>query len=72
MDLAKVTPVEGKIADAVVTYSMTGATDPNTAIDPESGDIYVGKDETATELTITAVSHLDNTKTGIKKISVTQ
>lgn len=72
MDLAKVTPVEGKIADAVVTYSMEGATDPNTSIDPESGDIYVGKDETATELTIKAVSHLDDTKTGTKVISVKQ
>lgn len=71
MGLAEVTPVDGKICDAVCTYSMTGATDPTTRIDEFSGDIYVGKDETATELTVTATSHLDSTKTGQLTVTVT-
>lgn len=69
MDLAKVTPSEGKIADAVVEYSLTGATDQTTRIDAESGDLYVGKNETG-PLTINAVSHLDNTKSATKEITV--
>ena len=71
MGLAEVTPVEGKICDAVCTYTMTGATDPTTRIDKFSGDIYVGKNETATELTVTAASHLDGTKTATLTVTVT-
>lgn len=71
MGLAEVTPAEGKICDAVCTYSMTGATDPTTRIDKFSGDIYVGKDETATQLTVTATSHLDSTKTNQITVTVT-
>ena len=71
MGLAEVKPVDGKIADAVVHYVMTGSTDPKTRIDEFSGDIYVGKDETATELTVTATSHLDSTKTAQLTVTVT-
>ena len=71
MDLAKVTPADGKICDAVCTYTIAGATDQTTRIDSESGDIYCGKNETAATLTVTATSHLDATKTGTKEITVT-
>lgn len=70
LDLPKVTPIEGKLADCFVDYTMTGATSKLTRID-QDGTIYVSKDETAGELVITGTSHLDDTKSGTYTLTVT-
>lgn len=72
MGIPKVTPQEGKIADAFVIYSVSGQTSPDTFIDSASGALHVGKDETAASLTITAVSHLDQSKEGTFTVTVSQ
>lgn len=69
LGLPKVTPVDGKLADCFVRYTMTGQTSKNTRID-QDGTIYVDEKETATELTITGTSHLDETKSGTFTLTV--
>ena len=70
MGIAKVTPSDGKIADAFCEYSVSGAQSDKTRIDPQNGTLYVGSDETAGTLTITGVSHLDNTKSGTLTVTI--
>lgn len=70
MGIAKVTPSAGKIADAFCEYSVAGAKSDKTKIDPQNGTLYVGDDETADTLTITGVSHLDNSKSGTLTVTV--
>lgn len=70
LDMPKVTPIPGKIADCFCNYTLTGANSKLTRID-QDGTIYVSKDETATELTVTATSHLDDTKSAVYTITVT-
>lgn len=72
---------EGKLFDSFVTYSMVGNapsgdgvvngfSDPTTTIDPWSGCLYVGKNETATQATVTGTHHLDDTVTATKVITI--
>lgn len=69
LDIPKVTPQPGKLADAFVNYVLTGNQDSDTMIG-EDGTVYVGANETASELTITGTSHLDPSKSGTYTINV--
>ena len=71
MGIAKVTPTTGKIADAFCRYTLEGAESEHTKIDPETGFLWVAKDETADTLTIKGTSHLDSSKTGTLTVTVT-
>lgn len=62
LGLPKVTPTDGKICDCFVEYDMSGAESVDTRIDKDTGTLYVASDETASEIVITAVSHLDASK----------
>ena len=67
--LPKVTPTEGKLADCFVTYSISGNKSAGTRID-QDGTLYVAEDETAKTITITGVSHLDSSKSGVYTVTV--
>lgn len=67
--LPKVTPTDGKLADCFVTYTISGQTSKNTRID-QDGTLYVADDETAKTITITGVSHLDTSKSGVYTVTV--
>lgn len=67
--LPKVTPTEGKLADCFVTYSISGNKSTGTRID-QDGTLYVAEDETAKTITITGVSHLDSSKSGVYTVTV--
>lgn len=67
--LPKVTPEDGKLADCFVNYSISGQTSKNTRID-QDGTLYVASDETAKTITITGVSHLDNSKSATYTVTV--
>lgn len=69
LGLPKVTAQEGKLADCFVNYSISGNTSKDTRID-QSGTLYVAKDETADTITITGVSHLDESKTADYTVTV--
>lgn len=71
LDMPKVTPLPGKLADCFVDFSLTGNTSKHTRID-QDGTVYVASDETAATLTVTGVSHLDDTKSGTYTITVTE
>lgn len=70
LDMPKVTPLPGKLADCFVDFTLSGNNSKNTRID-QDGTVYVATDETATTLTVTGVSHLDDTKSGTYTITVT-
>lgn len=67
--LPKVTPTEGKLADCFVTYSISGNKSTGTRID-QDGTLYIAEDETAKTITITGVSHLDTSKSGVYTVTV--
>lgn len=67
--IPKVTATEGKLADCFVTYSISGQTSKGTRID-QDGTLYVAADETAKTITITGVSHLDSSKSGVYTVTV--
>lgn len=67
--LPKVTPVAGKLADCFVDYTISGQKSKNTRVD-QDGTVYIGADETATTITVTGTSHLDNSKSGEYTITV--
>jgi hypothetical protein len=67
--LPKVTAATDKLADCFVTYSIAGASSATTRIDAD-GTLYVAEDETATEIVITGVSHLDSSKSGTYTVTV--
>lgn len=67
--LPKVTPVDGKLADCFVTFSISGNTSDKTKVG-QDGTIYIAEDETATTITVTGVSHLDSSKKGVYTITV--
>lgn len=70
LGLPKVTPVEGKICDCFVNYTISGQTSKNTRID-EDGTLYVAEDETGETITITGTSHLDPSKKATYTVTVT-
>lgn len=70
LDMPKVTPVDGMLADCFVNYAMAGNTSKNTRID-QDGTVYIATDETASTITITGTSHLDSTKSADYTITVT-
>lgn len=67
--IPKVTATEGKLADCFVTYSISGQASKGTRID-QDGTLYVAADETAKTITITGVSHLDSSKSGVYTVTV--
>ena len=67
--IPKVTATEGKLADCFVTYSISGQTSKGTRID-QDGTLYIAGDETAKTITITGVSHLDSSKSGVYTVTV--
>lgn len=68
--LALSATVEGTgFVNKTVTWTVTGGTSANTVISP-AGKLYVGADETATTLTVTATSVGDITKSGNATITV--
>lgn len=69
LDLPKVTPTDGKLADCFVNYTLTGAKSDGTRID-QDGTVYIAEDETATTLTVTGASHLDSSKSATYTITV--
>lgn len=61
------------LADAYLDYSFdasTTPTDPLTRIDECTGDIYVGPNETLTQLIVTGVHHIDKTKSASLTIDI--
>lgn len=70
----------GKYADKFGKFSITGNTSDDTYIDPDSGELYIAKDEEGTEgtgadagsyfITVTWTSHLDNTVTATLAIKL--
>lgn len=71
MGIAEVTPAAGKVADAFCNYTLEGANSEHTKIDPETGFLWIAKDETADTLTIKGTSHLDSSKSGTLTVTVT-
>ena len=69
LDLPKVTPASGKLADCFVEYTITGNSSKNTKID-QSGCLYVAEDEVGPTITITGTSHLDASKKGTYTVTV--
>lgn len=67
--LPKVTPVDGKLADCFVTYTIAGQKSANTRID-QDGTLWIASDETADTITITGTSHLDTSKSGAYTVTV--
>ena len=67
--LPKVTPVDGKLADCFVDYTITGQLSDHTRID-QDGTLWVATDETAPTITITGTSHLDTSKKGVYTVTV--
>lgn len=67
--LPKVTPVEGKLADCFVNYTITGNNSDKTRID-QDGTLWIAEDETADTITITGTSHLDASKSGTYTVTV--
>lgn len=61
--------VTTNFAPKSVTWTMTGNTSQDTHIDIY-GNLFVAEDETGTEITVTATSTFDNTKTGTSTITV--
>ena len=70
LGMPRVTPADEKLADAFVEYSISGQVSPGTFIDKYSGCIYVDKEETATEITVTGTSHLDSSKSGTMTVTI--
>ena len=70
LDLPKVTPEDGKLADCYVTYTIAGNTSDHTRID-QDGTLWVATDETGETITITGTSHLDPSKSGTYTVTVT-
>ena len=62
--------VQGLNADSSVSWTVSGNNSKNTAITPD-GVLTIGEDETAGELTVTAASIQDPSKTGSVTIPVT-
>lgn len=60
----------GKVFDKFGTYSISGQNSDDTVIDAKSGKLIIGKDETASTITVTFTSHLDNTLTATLTITV--
>lgn len=64
------TAAADKVFDKFGTYSIAGNNSANTVIDPYSGKLTIGKDETASTITVTFTSHLDSTVTATLSITV--
>lgn len=64
------TVVATGMASEAISYNVTGAVSDNTTI-TSNGLLIVGSDETATELTVSAISIFDNSKNDIATITVT-
>lgn len=69
LDLPKVTPEDGKLADCFVEYTITGNTSSNTRID-QDGTLWVAEDETGPKITIRGTSHLDSSKYGEYTVTI--
>ena len=65
MSATLVPAAEGKHFDKFGTYALSGNVSPDTYIDLVSGKLVVAKDETATKLTVTFLSHLATNGTAI-------
>lgn len=68
--VSALTVTDGKVFDKFGTYALTGANSANTVIDAVSGKIEIGKDETASSVTVTFTSHLDSNVTATKSITI--
>ena len=64
------TVVATGMASEAISYNVTGAVSDNTTI-TSNGLLIVGSDETATELTVSAISIFDNSKNDSATITVT-
>lgn len=60
----------GKVFDKFGDYSIAGNNSANTVIDAKSGKITIGKDETASTVTVTFTSHLNSNVTATLAITV--
>lgn len=69
LDNPKIEATSGKLADSFGTYTITGANDVNTRVD-QDGTVYISEDETATQITVTFTSHLDENVFGQYAITV--
>ena len=67
-----ITTASGKYGDKYGTFSISGNNSTKTVIDPVSGKFEIGEDETATSLTVTWTSHLDNTVTANMTLTINQ
>lgn len=70
LGLPKVTASANKLADAFVTYTISGQASDGTKIDKDTGTLYVSPTETAKTITITGRSHLDDSKYGTYTVTV--
>jgi len=64
------TVTSGKIFDKFGNYTISGNNSTSTVIDAKSGKITIGKDETASTVTITFTSHLDANITAELEVTV--
>ena len=64
------TVVATGMASEAISYNVTGAVSDNTTI-TSNGLLIVGSDETATELTVSAISIFDSSKNDSATITVT-
>ena len=53
-----------------VKWSVSGNAKPSTKIGEDSGLLIIGADETATKLSVKAISTFDNTKSGTTQVSI--
>ena len=68
--VASVVAPSGKYADKFGVFTLSGNNSDKTMIDAHSGKLIIAPDETATSLTVTWTSHLDDTVTATKAITV--
>lgn len=68
--ISALTVTSGKIFDKFGTYAVSGNNSTKTVIDPYSGKITIGADETASSVTVTFTSHLDANITATKSITI--
>lgn len=68
--VSAMTIADGYVFDKFGDYTIAGNNSQSTVIDAKSGKIEIGKDETATAVTVTFTSHLDASVTATLQLTI--
>lgn len=68
--VSAMTVADGYVFDKFGDYTIAGNNSQSTVIDAKSGKIEIGKDETATAVTVTFTSHLDASVTATLQLTI--